>query len=129
MSFLPMSEGLMRLELEGLFESSPSAGTGVRIPSRDDVQGHYIVREALETQAARQFARLAKDDSELKRLARRLDVLSRKSNRMRYLQLHEQLPAASWFCWAFPLLVIEVILQGRKILKAPSPASSFETGA
>jgi len=36
--------------------------------------------------------------------------------------------AASWFCWAFPLLVTEVILQGRKILKAPSPVSSFETG-
>ena len=42
--------------------------------------------------------------------------------------LVERLNAASWFCWAFPLLVTEVILQGRKILKAPSPVSSFETG-
>jgi hypothetical protein len=42
--------------------------------------------------------------------------------------LVERLNAASWFCWAFPLLMTEVILQGRKILKAPSPASSFETG-
>jgi DNA-binding GntR family transcriptional regulator len=93
MSFLPVSEALMRLELEGLLESSPRAGTRVRIPSRDDVQGHYIVREALETQAARQFAQLAKakDRSELESLARRVDVLSRKSNRLRYLQLHEQL--------------------------------------
>ena len=59
MSFLPVSEALMRLELEGLLESRPRAGTRVRIPSRDDVQGHYIVREALEAQAARLFAKLA----------------------------------------------------------------------
>ena len=30
--------------------------------------------------------------------------------------LPEQLAAASWFCWAAPLLVTEAILQGRKIL-------------
>jgi hypothetical protein len=29
--------------------------------------------------------------------------------------LSEQLAAASWFCWAAPLLVTEAILQGRKI--------------
>ena len=29
--------------------------------------------------------------------------------------LNEQLAAASWFCWAVPLLVTEVVLQGRKI--------------
>ena len=29
--------------------------------------------------------------------------------------LQEQLVAASWFCWAAPLLVTEAILQGRKI--------------
>ena len=28
----------------------------------------------------------------------------------------EQLAAASWFCWAVPLLVTEAVLQGRKIL-------------
>jgi hypothetical protein len=33
--------------------------------------------------------------------------------------LPEQLAAASWFCWAVPLLVTEAILQGRQIL---SPA-------
>lgn len=30
--------------------------------------------------------------------------------------LNEQLTAASWFCWAVPLLVTEGVLQGRKIL-------------
>lgn len=34
--------------------------------------------------------------------------------------LVEQLTAASWFCWSFPLLVTEAILQGRKILGAPT---------
>ena len=47
MSFLPVSEALLRLEFEGLLESRPRAGTRVRIPSREDVRGHYIVREAL----------------------------------------------------------------------------------
>ena len=28
----------------------------------------------------------------------------------------ERLAAAAWFCWAVPLLVTEVILQGRKIV-------------
>jgi hypothetical protein len=30
----------------------------------------------------------------------------------------EQLAAASWFCWAVPLLATEAALQGRKILGA-----------
>ena len=32
--------------------------------------------------------------------------------------LHEQLAIASWFCWAVPLLVLEAVLQGRKIFGA-----------
>ncbi len=30
--------------------------------------------------------------------------------------LFEQLVAASWFCWAVPLLITEAIIQGRKVL-------------
>src|SRR5881396_3623683 len=56
MSFLPVSMALLRLEFEGLLESRPRAGTRVRIPSREDVLGHYVVREALEVQAAILFA-------------------------------------------------------------------------
>src|SRR5438552_18863352 len=59
MSFLPVSEALQRLEVEGLLESRPRAGTRVRIPSREDVRGHFIVREALEVQAAMLFAAVA----------------------------------------------------------------------
>ena len=31
--------------------------------------------------------------------------------------LVERLNASSWFCWAFPLLVTELVLQGRKIFR------------
>jgi hypothetical protein len=30
----------------------------------------------------------------------------------------EQLAIASWTCWAFPLLITEAVLQGRKVLAA-----------
>src|SRR5580698_8856827 len=62
MSFLPVSEALLRLEHEGLLESRPRAGTRVRVPTRADVQGQYIVREALEAQAAMLFAVRATPD-------------------------------------------------------------------
>src|SRR5436853_7652664 len=77
MSFLPVSEALLRLEFEGLLESRPRAGTRVRIPSREDVRGHYIVREALEIQAARLFSQLAtpRERIELNKLAGRCDSL------------------------------------------------------
>src|SRR6187200_631645 len=78
MSFLPVSEALLRLEFEGLLESRPRAGTRVRIPSPEDVRGHYIVREALEVQAAKLFAQVAtpRERSDLKQLAERVDALA-----------------------------------------------------
>jgi DNA-binding GntR family transcriptional regulator len=92
MSFLPVSEALLRLELEGLLESRPRAGTRVRIPSREDVRGHYIVREALEVQAARLFATVAsvEDRNELQRMATRVDAMS-TSEQSLYLPAHEKL--------------------------------------
>jgi DNA-binding GntR family transcriptional regulator len=56
MSFLPITEALIRLENEGLLESRPRAGTRVKVPTRQDVEGHYVMREALESQAAMLFA-------------------------------------------------------------------------
>src|SRR5881296_1976907 len=86
MSFLPVSMALLRLEFEGLLESRPRAGTRVRIPSREDVLGHYVVREAIEMQAARLFAEVAtrREHAELKKLAVRVDALARKSDRIPY---------------------------------------------
>src|SRR5216110_144735 len=91
MSFLPVSEALLRLEFEGLLESRPRAGTRVRIPSREDVRGHYVVREALEVQAAMLFAAVAtaEDRSELMKLAERVDAMS-VSDQPLYLPAHEK---------------------------------------
>src|SRR5262245_30162967 len=88
MSFLPVSEALLRLEFEGLLESRPRAGTRVRIPSREDVRGHYIVREALEVQAARLFAAAAtaEERNDLEKLAMQVDSTPDQSL---YLPAHE----------------------------------------
>jgi DNA-binding GntR family transcriptional regulator len=95
MSLLPVNEAFLRLEFEGLLESRPRAGTRVRIPSREDVEGHYIVREALEVQAARLYAKLstAEERAAMLRLATRLDAMSAapETNRAVYLSLHERL--------------------------------------
>jgi DNA-binding GntR family transcriptional regulator len=95
MSMLPVSEALQRLEFEGLLESRPRAGTRVKIPTEDEVRGHYVVREALEVQAAKLFATVAtaQERSELQRLAARVDALSSQpdGDRFLYLSLHEKL--------------------------------------
>src|SRR5688500_17569522 len=59
MSLVPVSEAFQRLEFEGLVESRPRAGTRVKIPTAEDVRGHYVVRSALEAEAARVFAEVA----------------------------------------------------------------------
>jgi DNA-binding GntR family transcriptional regulator len=108
MSLPPVSEALMRLEYEGLLESRPRAGTRVRIPSRPDVEGHYVVREALETQAARLFAHAATpaEIAELQRLAARVDGLSAspEGSRGHYLTLHERLHRRIAECARCPAL-------------------------
>ena len=75
MSMVPVGEALQRLETDGLVESRPRSGTVVRRPTREDVRGHYVVREALETQAARLFAErsTAEERAELLRAATELD--------------------------------------------------------
>src|SRR5262245_17759899 len=93
MSFLPVSEALLRLEFEGLLESRPRAGTRVRIPSPEDVRGHYLVREILEAEAARLFAQVAtrRERAQLLKMAARVDQLSPRKNRAPYLTLHHRL--------------------------------------
>jgi DNA-binding GntR family transcriptional regulator len=93
MSFLPVSEALLRLEFEGLLESRPRAGTRVRIPSPEDVRGHYVLREALEMQSARLFAEVAtaREHAELRKLAARVDSVSGQPDRRLYVVLHHKL--------------------------------------
>src|SRR5438552_303596 len=93
MSFLPVSEALLRLEFEGMLESRPRAGTRVRIPSRGDVKGHYLVREILEAESARRFAGHATkaERAGLLKMAAKVDALSAKKDRGPYLALHHRL--------------------------------------
>src|ERR1700691_6099686 len=59
MSEVPIAQALQRLEAEDLVESLPRVGTRVKVPKPEDVRGHYMLREALEVQVARLFARAA----------------------------------------------------------------------
>jgi DNA-binding GntR family transcriptional regulator len=73
----PVTEALQQLENEGLLESKPRVGTRVRIPTRQEVEDRSLVREALETQAARLFAERAMpaEKEELRRMGRHVDQL------------------------------------------------------
>jgi DNA-binding GntR family transcriptional regulator len=94
MTLLPVSEALKRLEDEGHLESRPRAGTRVRLPSEQDVRGHFLVREALEVQAASLFAQIAtpEEKAELLKLAIRVDAMASQtsSDRFVYLSVHER---------------------------------------
>src|SRR5712691_2573095 len=87
MSFLPVSEALLRLEVEGLLESRPRAGTRVRIPSLEEVRGLFVVREALEGQAAMLFtcAATLSERSQLKKFAARVDAVAAQPDRTLYI--------------------------------------------
>jgi DNA-binding GntR family transcriptional regulator len=93
MSFLPVSEALLRLEFEGLLESRPRAGTRIRIPSREDVKGQYVVREALEVRAAMLFAEkaTAEEREEIVKLAARVDEGVVDEDPTAYPRLHHKL--------------------------------------
>ena len=73
----PVTEALLRLESEGLVESKPRVGTRVRIPTEQEVQDRSLLREALETQAAKLFAEraTAAEKKEIHRMGRNVDRL------------------------------------------------------
>lgn len=77
MSLVPVNEAMSLLESEYLIENAPRVGTKVRIPSPQNIRGFWAVREGLETQAARLFARVAtkKERRELIELAQELDQM------------------------------------------------------
>jgi DNA-binding GntR family transcriptional regulator len=87
---LPVASAFQRLELEGLLESRPRAGTRVRALSLDEIRGHFVVREALETQAATRVALMAADSelAHLETLARELDALSARCDVRQYADAH-----------------------------------------
>jgi GntR family transcriptional regulator, rspAB operon transcriptional repressor len=81
MSFLPITEALKCLETEGLVESRPRIGTRVRVPSEQDIRDSNVIREALESQAARLCAQniTAEEKKHLCTSARHLDELQKMS--------------------------------------------------
>ena len=87
---LPVASAFQRLEFEGLLESRPRAGTRVRTLSLDDVRGHFVVREALETQVASRVALMASalELDQLHKLARELDELGAQVDGRQYSSLH-----------------------------------------
>jgi DNA-binding GntR family transcriptional regulator len=108
MSMLPVAEALQRLEREGLVESRPRVGTRVRVPTPKFVRDSYIVREALESQAARLFAEKASasERRELKKMAAEVDRLFDASESKR--NDHELAYRAHTFHCAFHLRIAEV---------------------
>lgn len=76
MSLVPVNQAMVRLENEYLIENLPRVGTKVRTPTPQDIRGFWAIREALETQAARIFSRVARDrDREaLIELAKQVDA-------------------------------------------------------
>jgi len=81
MSFLPITEALKCLETEGLVESRPRIGTRVRVPSEQDIRDSNVIREALESQAARLCAQnITEEEKKQFRIsARHLDELHKMS--------------------------------------------------
>jgi DNA-binding GntR family transcriptional regulator len=76
-SRFPVADVLRYFERAGLFESRSRAGTRVRVPSASEVADRYIIREALDCQAARYFAlrSSAEQRAELLKHAKHLDSL------------------------------------------------------
>ena len=83
MSFLPVTEALKCLESEGLVESRPRIGTRVRVPNEQDIRDSNVIREALESQAARLCAQniTVEEKKQLRTSARQLDELKRCARR------------------------------------------------
>ena len=96
MSFLPVTNAMLRLEYEGLVESRPRAGTRVCVPTREQVEGQHVVRLALETHAATLFNKMATaaERLELRQRAARLDARHEARNGPSFLGLHAELHAA-----------------------------------
>lgn len=73
---IPVSEALVRLEMDGLVESKPLCGSRVRVLTIDDVENDQMLREALECHAARLCAERA-TEAQLTRLKQRAKPLDR----------------------------------------------------
>ena len=74
-SLIPVSDAVQRLTHEGFLTTRRRQGTFVRPPSREDVRGEVLLREALECQSARLYCgeKIRKALPRLRKLARAAD--------------------------------------------------------
>ena len=74
-SVAPVLEAMVLLEHEGLMETIPRKGTQVRLIREEDVRGQFVLRDALESKAARIYygGNLKERSDELLDFARRVD--------------------------------------------------------
>jgi DNA-binding GntR family transcriptional regulator len=102
---IPVTEALLRLEVEGLVESRPLCGCRVRPLELEDVQNEAMLREAIECQAARLCAervagadltRLAAEAKRLDRMVAGRDPHSRLG-RQAHLEFHVNIARAGGF--------------------------------
>ncbi len=75
----PVTEALLKLELDGLVESRPLYGSRVRTLSMDDMINDQLFREAIECQAARLCAENA-SDAEISQIISKAKVVDRMLN-------------------------------------------------
>ena len=74
-SVIPVIEALNRLEEDGLVESRPQWGSFVTVPTKKKIEDMYVLREAIECQAARILsAKMTKaQEQQLREIAKSLD--------------------------------------------------------
>ena len=94
-SLAPVNEAVAQLEAENLLEIVPRRGTRVRVIRRDDIKGHFILRVAIECQAARLYcgALIRENRDRLLKMAHGIDEpeLDRRDRALREVQLHTEL--------------------------------------
>ena len=74
-SMAPVRDALMRLTMEGFVETLPRKGTIAKAVNREDLYGTFILREAIECQAARMYcgSRVREAREALEPFAREVD--------------------------------------------------------
>ncbi len=111
-SHIPITEALLRLEVDGLVENKPLYGCRVRPLTLEDVQNDQVLREAIECQAARLCAQNASDETLDKLLvqAKKLDRIHRRAepNSRLALETHMAFHAQVARATGYPVLAAEL---------------------
>ena len=94
-SLAPINEAVAQLEAENLLEIVPRRGTRVRVIRKDDIKGHFILRVAIECQAARLYCGhlIRENHQKLLEMAKAIDLpeLERRDRAMREVEFHSAL--------------------------------------